>query len=90
MATPREIPQRELRNRIGEVLREVEAGAHLRVTVSGRPVAELTPLRNRSPFAPRATIERLLSKPVDGQLARDIEELRADDAAVDPWEGDAR
>lgn len=40
----REIPQRELRNDISRVLREVEAGERLRITVDGRPVADLVPL----------------------------------------------
>jgi prevent-host-death family protein len=39
-----DIPARELRNDVSAVLRRVEAGEHLRVTVSGRPVAELVPL----------------------------------------------
>lgn len=42
-----EIPARELRNDVSGVLRRVEAGEHLRVTVSGRPVAELSPLPAR-------------------------------------------
>lgn len=42
-----EIPARELRNNVSAVLRRVEAGEHIRVTVSGRPVVELVPLRNR-------------------------------------------
>ena len=42
-----EIPARHLRNDVSAVLRRVEAGEHLRVTVSGRPVAELVPLRSR-------------------------------------------
>lgn len=37
----------ELRNHISAVLRRVEAGERLRVTVSGRPVAELVPLPTR-------------------------------------------
>lgn len=41
------IPQKELRNHIGEVLRRVEAGEHLTVTVAGRPVAELRPTGRR-------------------------------------------
>lgn len=41
------IPQKELRNHIGEVLRRVEAGESLTVTVSGRPVAELRPAERR-------------------------------------------
>ena len=42
-----DIPARELRNDVSGVLRRVEAGEHLRVTVSGRPVAELVPLPRR-------------------------------------------
>lgn len=41
------IPQKQLRNEIGEVLRRVEAGETLTVTVAGRPVAELHPARRR-------------------------------------------
>lgn len=41
------IPQKELRNQIGEVLRRVEAGETLTVTVAGRPVAELSPAVRR-------------------------------------------
>jgi len=39
------IQQKELRNQVGQVLRRVEAGESLIVTVSGRPVAELSPVR---------------------------------------------
>jgi prevent-host-death family protein len=42
-----DIPVRELRNNVSQVLRRVEAGERLRVTVSGRPVAALVPLGNR-------------------------------------------
>lgn len=42
-----DIPARELRNDVSGVLRRVEAGERLRVTVSGRPVAELIPLPRR-------------------------------------------
>lgn len=42
-----EIPARELRNDVSGVLRRVEAGERLRVSVSGRPVAELSPLPRR-------------------------------------------
>ena len=40
----RTIPQREVRNDVGRVLREVEAGETIRVTVSGRPVVDIVPL----------------------------------------------
>ena len=42
-----DIPARELRNDVSAVLRRVEQGERLRVTVSGRPVAELLPLSTR-------------------------------------------
>ncbi len=42
-----DIPARELRNDVSAVLRRVEAGERLRVTISGRPVAELVPLSRR-------------------------------------------
>lgn len=42
-----DIPARDLRNDVSAVLRRVEGGERLRVTVSGRPVAELLPLPSR-------------------------------------------
>lgn len=42
-----DIPARDLRNDVSGVLRRVEKGERLRVTVSGRPVAELVPLPRR-------------------------------------------
>ena len=47
-----DIPARELRNDVSGVLRRVEAGERLRVTVSGRPVAELVPLPRRPTTLP--------------------------------------
>jgi prevent-host-death family protein len=41
------IPQKELRNNVGEVLRRAEAGEEFTITVAGRPVAELGPARRR-------------------------------------------
>jgi prevent-host-death family protein len=47
-----DLPARELRNDVSGVLRRVEAGERLRVTVSGRPVAELIPLSRRPDSLP--------------------------------------
>jgi len=44
-----DIPARELRNDVSAILRRVEGGERLRVTVSGRPVAELSPLAPQRP-----------------------------------------
>lgn len=70
---------RELRNHGGEVVDRVMAGERLTVTRSGRPVAELVPMRRR-PVRAEVLIERWRRlTPIDA--AR----LRADiDAVVDP------
>jgi len=56
----RDVPARELRNQISAVLRRVEAGERLRVTVSGRPVAELIPLQTRPSSLPWEEFQRRL------------------------------
>ncbi|MGA7361354.1 MAG: type II toxin-antitoxin system prevent-host-death family antitoxin [Candidatus Dormiibacterota bacterium] len=71
-----DIPARELRNDVSGVLRRVESGEHLRVTVSGRPVAELSPLSTR----PAAILwdEFVNGSPLwraDPGLARELAEL---------------
>jgi prevent-host-death family protein len=50
---PSDVSVRELRNHTAEVLRRVEAGERLRVTVDRRPVAELVPLPSRATWVPR-------------------------------------
>ena len=50
-----DIPARDLRNDVSAVLRRVEEGERLRVTVSGRPVAELVPLPSRPRSLPWGT-----------------------------------
>jgi prevent-host-death family protein len=73
----RTIPQRELRNNIGRVLREVEAGEHLRITVDGRPVADLVPSAGaRRTFVSRTDITHLLDRAsLDWAFAQELEEL---------------
>ncbi len=69
------IPQRELRNRISAVLRRVESGESVRITVNGRPVADLVPIGGaRRNFAAREEISQLLKRaPLDPAFRRDIE-----------------
>lgn len=69
------------------LLRRVEAGERLRITVHGHPVADLVPVQRRATFVPREVLQRELG----GLLAEDdnlAEELRAgvDDEARDPFE----
>ena len=51
-----EISVRQLRNHTAEVLRRVEAGESLRVTVDRRPVADLVPLPARATWVPRQRV----------------------------------
>jgi prevent-host-death family protein len=48
MAT--EVPQRDLRNNTADLLRRVEAGEQLRITVHGHPVADLVPIDRAQQF----------------------------------------
>lgn len=70
----REIPQRELRNNVSAVLREVEAGGSLRVTVRGRPVADLVPVvvRKRG-LSPEEVVRIVAQAPLDPGFADDLD-----------------
>src|SRR5690606_32348824 len=81
------IPQRDLRNDVGRILRAAEAGTEFIVTVRGRAVARLGPL-DEAPRprvdVDRETIERILATPVDGAaLAADLDAAEA--PLDDPW-----
>lgn len=80
----RTVPQRELRNDIGRVLREVEAGESVEITVRGRVVAELGPPRRR-PLTPATTALALLGEPADPTW---LAELMVDRAAAEADERD--
>jgi len=86
----RTIPQRELRNDIGRVLREAEAGTEFTVTVRGKPVARLGPAHDpqlRRVDVDGDTLKAILAAtPVDEGLAADIAALREAEAPHgDPW-----
>jgi prevent-host-death family protein len=74
-----DIRARDLRNDVSAVLRRVEAGERLRVTVSGRPVAELAPLPTRPRSLPwNAFLERADEWRADAGLASDLATLIPD------------
>lgn len=76
MRSRQEIPQRELRNNVAAVLREVETGTPVRVTVRGRPVAELVPLSARKDHLGPAEVRRLVAEaPLDPAFAADVESV---------------
>jgi prevent-host-death family protein len=76
------IPQRELRNDISSVLRRVEHGESFTITVNGRPVAELGPLRetDRQPDNLDAVLART---PVDDDWAAELRAARDEEHALD-------
>lgn len=80
MAT--DVPQRELRNRTADLLRRVEAGERLRITVHGHPVAELVPLEEEAvgprTFVPLEEIQNGLAGILSAEEAEEwIEEIHA-------------
>lgn len=92
------IPQRDLRNKVSEILRRAEQGERFTVTVSGRPVAELGPLGGNGPVprapqqgAPWETLNEIIAAtPVDPGFAEDIRRMREEDLenSRDPWADD--
>jgi prevent-host-death family protein len=88
MTVAETIPQRELRNQIGSVLRRAERGEHFTITVNGRPVAELGPLSGGRALArPERFAEILAETPVDDKWAEELRAMREEDraAAREPW-----
>jgi prevent-host-death family protein len=78
------IPQKELRNQIGDVLRRVEAGETMIVTVSGRPVAELSPAHRRR-WVSGDALRNIWRGPTPCDLEHDLERVPA--GLVDPFAG---
>ncbi len=76
------IPQKELRNHVGEVLRRAEAGEELTITVAGRPVAQLGPIRGAH-WIPSSRLADLWDMPPDPTLEKDLEFMGGE--MVDPW-----
>ena len=64
---------RELRNDLSRVLRRVQAGERLRVTLRGRPVADLVPVSSRPPTMPwPAFWSAVAGSPADAGLRDDL------------------
>ncbi len=75
------IPQKELRNNVGEVLRRAEAGEEFTVTVAGRPVARLGPARPRQ-WVSGALLQRVWQAPAPQTLDDDLATLPGEIADV--------
>jgi prevent-host-death family protein len=83
MAT--DIPQRELRNNTAGLLRRVEAGERIRITVHGHPVAELVPVERAKNFVPFDEVVRDMRGLMhyDDQLDKQLREV--DEPPYDPF-----
>ena len=68
------IPQKELRNNIGEVLRRAEAGEEFTITVSGRPAAHLGPASPQQ-WVSGPRLGAIWTTPTPETLAQDLERL---------------
>ncbi len=76
------VPQKELRNNVGEVLRRAEAGEEITITVQGREVARLIPAHRRQWVSGRA-----LSAVWDSEAPRTLTDDLADfpGGLIDPF-----
>ena len=82
----REVSVRELRNHTADVIRAVEAGEEVTLTVNNRPVATIVPhTPSGVRWATRETVEAIIREaPADRAL---LDELRESDPPMDdPWE----
>jgi len=82
----RAIPQRELRNNIGEILRQAEAGTEFTITVRGRPVARLGPPDQphvrRADVDSRTVLAVLAETSVDDGFSADLQAPRCSEWVV--------
>lgn len=77
------IPQKELRNDVAAVLRRAEAGEELTVTVSGRPVATLGPVRSRASWVPVSELTAVWRTAAPTGLEKELEAMGG--PLVDPF-----
>ncbi|MDE3074876.1 MAG: type II toxin-antitoxin system prevent-host-death family antitoxin [Chloroflexota bacterium] len=73
------VASRALRNNTRDLLRRVEHGERVTITVDGRPVAVLEPLETRPRWLARADfVSLVLAKAADPGLAGDLDLLAPD------------
>jgi prevent-host-death family protein len=69
---------RELRNHVSEVLRRVEGGERVTVTVDRRPVAELVPIQKRRVVSAAESLDVVAKSAADSALLTELRELLPD------------
>lgn len=89
-----EVASRDLRNHTAELLRRVEAGEEIVITVRGRPMAKLTPLSTdrRRPIPRDEMAERLRNRQTDPAfkaLLSELSETIGGDGLDDLWRSDS-
>jgi prevent-host-death family protein len=72
------ISVRDLRNTVSAVLRRVEGGERMTVTVDRRPVAEIVPLRRRRTVPAAEALAIASRHAADRGLPKDVRSLLAD------------
>jgi prevent-host-death family protein len=77
------VGMRELRQNPAPVLRAVEAGNEVTVSVNGRPVARIVPVE--SPAWVDGERAARIYAPVDTQWESDLRSGREEDTVDDPW-----
>lgn len=77
------IPQKELRNNVGEVLRRAQAGEEITITVAGRPVAQLGPATQRR-WVSGPALQAVWRGPAPKTLGADLERFPA--LMADPFD----
>lgn len=74
---------RELRQQASDLVRQAEAGETITVTINGRPVAQLGPVR-RNEWRRSADVAAIFDGPIDFAWADDRDHLT--DTVVDPFD----
>jgi prevent-host-death family protein len=87
MSQPERVSVRELRNHVSEVLRRVEGGETLEVTVNERPVALLVPRRERPSTVPTRAFFADLPL-ADSGLRDELADVLTEttEETADPWQ----
>jgi prevent-host-death family protein len=74
------VASRDLRNHTAEVLRQVSDGTRVTITVNGKPVAEIGPVRALRPqfFTKTDFLTLIVDHQADAGLSGDLDELAGD------------
>jgi prevent-host-death family protein len=81
-----DVASRELRNNTRSVLARVESGESITITVDGRPVATLEPIRRGRPWITREEYLRdIVPHRADRGLLSDLREMMPDTTDDLPW-----